>query len=90
MSMPQIAGVRPEKPKDIDPDCWDLILKCWDSDPDKRPLVGEIESALRSIYDRVVISLPPGHKRSTRHQSQVFSPFDDYSYFSATGDYGDA
>ncbi|ESO10783.1 hypothetical protein HELRODRAFT_72374, partial [Helobdella robusta] len=46
--------LRPEKPKDVDPECWDLMLACWHSNPDVRPLLGEIELTLRSIFDRVV------------------------------------
>ena len=46
--------MRPEKPAGVDAECWQLILKCWHADSTQRPLVGEIESSLRSIYKRFV------------------------------------
>jgi receptor-interacting serine/threonine-protein kinase 5 len=47
-------GLRPERPPDCDRDCWELMNRCWDGEPVRRPHVGELELSLRSIYDRVV------------------------------------
>jgi len=47
------VGLRPERPADCDRDCWDLMNRCWHGEPLLRPHVGELEIALRGIYDRL-------------------------------------
>lgn len=44
--------MRPEKPYLCDPECWDLMQRCWEQEPAKRPLTGEVETLLREIHKR--------------------------------------
>lgn len=47
-------GLRPEQPRDCDTECWELMQRCWNGEPLKRPHVGELENCLRTIFDRFV------------------------------------
>lgn len=47
-----IQGLRPEKPYQCDPECWELMQRCWDQEPAKRPLMGDVETLLRGIHRR--------------------------------------
>ncbi|XP_045121130.1 dual serine/threonine and tyrosine protein kinase-like [Portunus trituberculatus] len=42
-------GARPEKLPVFEEKCWDLMQECWDGDPAKRPLLGDVEPRLMEI-----------------------------------------
>ncbi|KAK8376325.1 hypothetical protein O3P69_009755 [Scylla paramamosain] len=42
-------GARPEKLPVFEEKCWDLMQECWDGDPAKRPLLGDVEPRLVEI-----------------------------------------
>lgn len=44
-----MAGARPEKLPVFEEKCWDLMQECWDGDPAKRPLLGDVEPRLMEI-----------------------------------------
>jgi len=64
-------GLRPERPQDCDPECWELMRLCWHGDPALRPHVGELEDKLRSIFARFV---------TTTHEHVIGTDLGD-SYF---------
>src|ERR1041385_5554980 len=44
-------GIRPEINKQEVPECYiDLMKKCWNSDPNNRPSISEIEDLIRKFY----------------------------------------
>ena len=46
-----IAGLRPERLVVFDADCWELMQECWDGEPLKRPLLGDVQDRLVAIHD---------------------------------------
>lgn len=42
-------GARPEKLPVFEENCWSLMQACWDGDPAKRPLLGDVEPRLMEI-----------------------------------------
>ena len=44
-----MPGARPEKLPVFEEKCWDLMQECWDGDPAKRPLLGDVEPRLMEI-----------------------------------------
>ena len=47
-------GNRPEINKQEAPECYiDLMKKCWNSDPNNRPGISEVERSIREFYNSV-------------------------------------
>ncbi|XP_060084377.1 dual serine/threonine and tyrosine protein kinase-like [Ylistrum balloti] len=44
-------GLRPEKLATFDADCWNLMVECWEGEPLKRPLLGNVETRLQKIHE---------------------------------------
>ena len=42
-------GLRPEKLVVFDEDCWTLMQECWEGDPMRRPLLGNVEKRLQDL-----------------------------------------
>ena len=42
-------GLRPEKLAVFDEDCWTLMQECWEGDPMRRPLLGNVEKRLQDL-----------------------------------------
>jgi len=45
-------GLRPENPTNTPDDCWQLMQKCWEGEPNKRPFFGDVETKLTSVLER--------------------------------------
>src|SRR5581483_3956080 len=62
-------GVRPEVNEPEAPKCYiDLMKRCWDSNPDKRPDVNEIHKSIQLFYDSY--SLESGQNYKIKKQFQ--------------------
>ncbi|XP_062594539.1 dual serine/threonine and tyrosine protein kinase-like isoform X3 [Saccostrea cucullata] len=43
-------GLRPEKLAVFDEECWNLMQECWNGDPMRRPLLGNVEKRLQDLH----------------------------------------
>lgn len=46
-------GKRPEKLSIFRDECWRIMTQCWDTDPSRRPLLGEVEASLKKVLSHV-------------------------------------
>jgi len=76
------AGLRPERPARCDDDSWLLMQRCWDGNACSRPHIGELEQALRSIYD-TSSTLPP-HTFAVTLDHDDFVGVNGHSYAATT------
>lgn len=42
-------GLRPEKLAVFDEECWTLMQECWEGDPMRRPLLGNVQKRLQDL-----------------------------------------
>lgn len=38
-----------ERPSEISPELWSIMLRCWAVEPEDRPMIHEVESELRDL-----------------------------------------
>lgn len=71
------VGLRPERPVRCDEDCWMLMQRCWNGSASSRPHIGELEQALRSIYDNAS-ALP--QTLAIAHEHGAFADLNGHSF----------
>lgn len=69
-----VAGLRPERLKKFDADCWALMEQCWHVEPEKRPWPGEVEPTIHAVMERYLLdarSSLPSRDRNTSPPSDT-------------------
>ena len=63
------SGLRPERLSVFDADCWKLMEECWESEPMKRPLLGDVENRLKYLHTKYLKVAPVVTSKDSKHSS---------------------
>ena len=64
-------GETPQKPSGIDNDVWDLLQKCWNSDPTERPSITEVRDAFSHFCSLPKFTFDPDDLLATELPGKV-------------------
>lgn len=68
-----LAGARPDLPADIPSPLAELIQRCWDTNPTKRPTAEEALTELKAVAQLIQIQLEPQIVNQNQLQDKVLS-----------------